>query len=288
MIVVTLESMKTGTLAIFGTGLIGGSVGLAARQRGLAGTVLGVGRNLDRLSRAKQQGVLDEVSVDLEQAAARADFMVFCTPVEIIVDQIRSIAPFCRPGCLITDAGSTKAAIVGALEPDWQGEGTFVGSHPLAGSEKQGADFADARLFQGRLTVITPTARTPAAAVEKVRSFWQSLGATVVTMTPEEHDQALAHTSHLPHLLASALAAGLPSDLARLAASGFRDTTRIAAGDPSVWTGIFLQNRHRVLESLREFSAGMQEWQAALEKGDRDAITRLLQRGKQARDALGN
>src|SRR5262249_24102977 len=164
----------------------------------------------------------------------------------------------------------------------------FVGSHPLAGSEKRGAEYAQADLFQDRVTVVTRTGLTDAAALERTCSFWQALGSRVRVMTPEDHDRALALTSHLPHLVASALAGLLPPELHELTASGFRDTTRIAAGDPSIWTGIFGQNRTAILAALEMLQARLKLFQEALRAGDGPAVDSLLARAKKVRDALGS
>jgi prephenate dehydrogenase len=280
--------MRIGTLTIVGVGLIGGSIGLAARRRGLADRVIGAGRQAATLERARQLGAIDEACPDLVEAVRQAEVAVFCTPVTLIAEQVLAAAPGCAPGTLLTDAGSTKAAIVGALDGKLPSGVSFVGSHPLAGSEKRGPEHADADLFQGRVTVVTPGPRSDQAAVERAIAFWQALGSRVVLMEPEEHDRALALTSHLPHLLASALAGVLPPELRQLAATGFRDTTRIAAGDPSLWTGIFLQNRAALLEALEELQGQLIEFQKALMTGDQPATDALLARGKRSRDALGN
>jgi prephenate dehydrogenase len=163
----------------------------------------------------------------------------------------------------------------------------FVGSHPLAGSEKRGPEHADADLFQGRVTVVTPTPQTDGAAVDRTVEFWRGLDSRVIVMAPDEHDRALAVTSHLPHLLASALAGILPPELRELTATGFRDTTRIAAGDPSLWTGILMQNRAALIEALGLVQDQVIEFKKALMAGDQAAIDALLARGKRSRDALG-
>jgi prephenate dehydrogenase len=164
----------------------------------------------------------------------------------------------------------------------------FVGSHPLAGSEKRGPQYADAYLFHNRWVVLTPTERTASAALERTRALWQALGAKVKVLSPAEHDRGLALTSHLPHLLASTLAGVLPQDLLDLAATGFRDTTRIAAGDPALWTAIFSQNRQALLEALGRFDLNLQALRSALEKQDWTELDRLLSQAKKVRDALGS
>ena len=237
--------MRLRTLTIVGVGLIGGSIGLAARQRGLAEHILGAGRRRSSLESARRLGAIDEASLDLVQAVHRADLAVFCTPVGDIAHQVLAAAPGCAVDTLLTDAGSTKAVIVRTIEEGLPSGVAFVGSHPLAGSEQSGPEHAVADLFDGRLTVVTRTPRTDPGALERIAAFWESLGSHVKVMDPEQHDQALALTSHLPHLLASALAGLLTPELTELTATGFRDTTRIASGDPAIWTGILLHNRGR-------------------------------------------
>jgi prephenate dehydrogenase len=280
--------MRVNTLAIIGVGLIGGSVGLAAKRRGLAGRVIGAGRQLTTLELAQSLGAIDEATLDQARAAAQADFVVYCTPVDGIAAQVLAAAPQCRPGTVLTDAGSTKAAIVRALDGQLPAGVAFVGAHPLAGSEKRGPEYAQPDLFEGRVTVVTPTAATDPAAVERVVQFWRTLGARVRCMDPEGHDRALAVTSHLPHLVAAALAGVLPPDLGGLTAGGFRDTTRIAAGDPALWTAIFAQNRPAMLNALDGFTAKLAEFHQALEAGDLVALDRLLTEAKRVRDALGS
>jgi prephenate dehydrogenase len=275
-------------LTIVGVGLIGGSIGLAARRRKLAGRVVGVGRSRTALDTARQLGAIDEGCLDLGEGVRRAELIVFCTPVDLISEQVITAGSSCRPGALLTDAGSTKGAIIRAINGGLQTGVSFVGGHPLAGSEKRGPEHADADLFQGRVTVVTPTAQTDPAALERLIAFWKALGSRVTIMDPDEHDRALAFTSHLPHLLASALAGVLPPEMRDLTATGFRDTTRIAAGDPSIWTGILLQNRAAILDALGGVQDRLDEFKAALEAGNAAAVDALLTRGKRNRDALGN
>jgi prephenate dehydrogenase len=208
--------------------------------------------------------------------------------VDRIAEQVLSAAPACPGAALLTDAGSTKAKIVAAIE-DKLGDGaTFVGSHPLSGSEKRGPEHAEADLFVNRWTVVTPTPRTDPKAVERTKAFWEALGARVRLMSPEEHDRALAVTSHLPHVAACALAGILAPELHELTAGGFRDSTRVAAGDPALWSAIFAHNRQAILDALAHFSDRLQEFRLALQNGDARAIDDLLTRAKKARDALGS
>jgi prephenate dehydrogenase len=280
--------MKITTLTIVGVGLIGGSIGLAAKRRGLAERVIGAGRQQSSLARALSLGAIDEGSLDLARAVQRAEVAVFCTPVDHIAEQVLTAAPGCVPGTLLTDAGSTKAAIVRGVEGRLPKGVAFVGSHPLAGSEKRGPEHAEADLFEDRLTIVTQTPYTDSLALERTAAFWQALGSKVRVMNPEEHDQALAQTSHLPHLLAAALAGSLPPQLYALTATGFRDTTRVAAGDPGLWTGILTQNRNAVLAALTQLEGRLTQFRNALETENGPAIHDLLAQAKKVRDALGS
>ncbi|MSQ95709.1 MAG: prephenate dehydrogenase/arogenate dehydrogenase family protein [Gemmataceae bacterium] len=276
------------TLTIVGVGLIGGSIGLAAKKRGLAQRVVGVGRDEGKLENARARGAIDDYKIDLSAAAPDADLIVFCTPVDRIADEVRQASAHCKPAAILTDAGSTKHAIVEAVESASPPGLLFVGAHPLAGSEKKGVKNAHADLFVERCTVLTPTAKTPPAAVKSVRSFWQELGARVQLMSPQEHDQALALTSHLPHLLAAALAGMLPNELHGLTATGFRDTTRVAAGDPDVWTPIFRHNRVAVLDALNLLEERLRFFRNLLANDYVPLLEKFLAQGKKVRDALGS
>ncbi len=184
--------------------------------------------------------------------------------------------------------GSTKAGIVREVQAGLSGDVTFIGGHPLAGSEKNGPENAGPDLFKDRLVVLTPTPDTPPAPLQRLSDFWQQLGARVRLMSPEDHDEALALTSHLPHLLASALAGVLPPELAELTATGFRDTTRLASGLPQLWQAIFLSNREALLRALGPLEARLQLFREALCHGDPEQLRQLLLQGKMVRDRLNS
>jgi prephenate dehydrogenase len=281
--------MRVETLTIVGVGLIGGSVGLAAKARGVARWVVGVGRDERTLARAASVGAIDSFTTNLAEGASSADVIVVCTPVDRVAADVLTAATAAPPRSVVTDAGSTKGNIVRALDGKMPAKAApFVGSHPLAGSEKKGAAHARADLFADRVVVVTPTAETDQEAAAVVDLFWQSLGARVVRMDPFEHDQALAVTSHLPHAAASGLAGVTPVGWLALTAGGFRDVTRIAAADPELWAAIFVANREAVLAAADRFAGRMAEFRRALEAGDRAGLVRWLADGKKVRDALGS
>eukprot|EP00913_Durusdinium_trenchii_P008889 g8355.t1 len=274
------------TIAIVGVGLIGGSIAAAVKARGVAKRVIGVGRSRSRLQPAVDRGLIDSVETDAATAAAGAGVIVFCTPVDRIVDGIRGVLSHCADGTIVTDAGSVKAEICRELAGESSGNAAFVGSHPLAGSEKHGYENADAELFDGRICVVTPDASTSADALGRVSQFWQALGMRVLERSPEEHDRLLAATSHLPHLLAASLATLLNDDNRDFAASGFRDTTRIAASDPELWGAILAANADATAEAVDQVLKVVLEFRKSLAERDRAALKNLFETAKRNRDTL--
>ncbi len=276
------------TVAIVGVGLIGGSVGRALLERGLAKQVVGIGHRATSLRAAKKVGAVTSTTTDLARGVARANLVVICTPVEQIAAQALVALNHAPAGALITDAGSTKQQIVAAVEKKLPPGGRFVGSHPMAGSEKSGPGEARADLFVGRAVIVTPTKKSPAADTEAVGEFWAALGARVFMMSPEAHDRAVAGTSHLPHLISALLAAVTRSEDAPLIAGGWLDTTRVAGGDPELWRQILQSNDQQVLAALAQFEKQLTSARRALERGDGARLAKLLAQGKAVRDALGN
>ena len=276
------------TVAVVGVGLIGGSIGLALQARRLAGRVIGVGRSAASLAAARKAKVVTDTTLDLDAAAAEADLVVVATDVGSITTLLDQIDAAVRPGTLITDAGSTKASIVAAWEKRRRRRrGRFVGGHPIAGSHKSGPAAADAALFEGRVTIVTPARGTPAADAEAIGGFWAAVGSTVFMMSPQEHDKLLAATSHAPHLIAAAIALATPAAARQFTAGGWRDTTRIAAGDPELWADILLDNAAPVAKALARIATGAEKMLAAIESGDRRRLMTLLTRAKEERDAVG-
>ena len=275
------------TVTVVGAGLIGGSVGLALQRRGLVRQVIGVGRRESSLRRAKQLGVVTATTTSLELGVKEAEFVVVATPVETVVDRIRAVADHCLPDAVVTDAASTKQSIVESIGDSGLGD-LFVGSHPMAGSEKTGPEAADPDLFQGRLVVVTPTGETAVQRTEIVERFWESLGARTLQMDPAVHDEAVANASHLPHVLASALAATANERALSVVGTGWLDTTRIAAGDAELWRQILMDNRSRIIAEIDKLSGVLRGFRQALADSNDAELIRLLQQGKERRDAVGN
>ena len=274
--------MEIETLAIVGVGLIGASIGAAAKSHGVARHVVGIDTNHEHLHTALANRFIDAVAESVKEA----DFIVVCVPVDQIADCVIEAARIVRSDAVITDAGSTKGRIVDAVSR--HSIGNFVGSHPMAGSEKKGPAYARADLFHDRPVILTPTHNADDRLTQRVGAFWQQLGARVVRMTPESHDRAVAAVSHLPHAVAAALAGQTDPDLLPLSAGGFRDTTRVAGAGPGIWTPIFRENRAAVLAALDHFSDHLARFRALLAADDGPGLTAWLAEAKRVRDALGS
>jgi len=276
-------------VAIVGVGLLGGSIGLALRQRGLAAEVVGIGRRQASLDKALACGAIDRAELDLKQGVASADIVVVASPVASVVDHVCLALTSVGSQALVTDVGSTKAAICAGVEKQAPALAPqFVGSHPLAGDHRTGPENARANLLDGKTVVVTPTRATSESTADRVEAFWKSLDARVVRMSPEKHDQALAATSHLPHLLASALAASTPDEWLSLVATGWADTTRVAAADPELWTQIFSQNQTALLEALDRLVEQIDQLREGISAENWPQIQDTLQKAKRIRDTLGN
>lgn len=280
-----------GELAIVGVGLLGGSIGAAARQRGLFSRVVGVCRSARAADRARQQGVVDEATIDAARGVSEASIVVICTPVSSIAGAYATIAPACPRGCVVTDAGSTKQELVTEIETLRTSRTTlppFVGSHPLAGDHRCGPEAARPDLLLDKTVIVTPTPATDPEALARVEQFWRSLGAKLSTLSPTEHDRLLAASSHLPHLAASLLAGTTAEEALPWTGAGWRDTTRVAAGDPALWADILISNRQNILEAGRLLEDSLRGALAALEAGDRDRLVEVLEQGSARRNAVGS
>lgn len=273
---------KIGTVAIIGTGLIGGSLGLAIRKQKLAGRVIGVSRTKESLVAAVRTGAIDAGSRDL--AAIRgADMVIVCLPVGEIILQAPRIAALAGADCLICDAGSTKSEIVKSFSRLTR---RFVGCHPMAGSEKRGIANASVALFTSSFCILTKTRSTDSAALAAAQAFWNKICGETVVMTPEEHDRAMAVVSHLPHAAAFALVNSVPQGLLKLAAGGFRDATRLAASDEDIWSDIFLTNRKAIGASLAIFERELRALRTAITHGNAPALRRMIVAAKHKRLSL--
>ncbi len=285
----TLDISQLTRITIWGVGLIGGSLGLALKKFGFKGEIVGLGRNIGRLENALQQNAVDFVTTDLEEGINNCDIVVLCVPVDLVPEFVNRIIDTVgrqKNNIVVTDVGSTKSELVHTVQQHIQSAKTqsvsFVGGHPMAGSHETGVSAARANLFEGAKCIITPTDNTDNDALQLIKELWKFVGAIPYQCTPEVHDLLIGTASHLPHLIASILTntvaeMEIPEGKAlEFTATGFRDSTRIAAGSPELWTGIFMQNRDVMLSLIDSFIGNMNEIKTLLQKRDITEIERIL------------
>lgn len=278
--------------AIIGVGLIGGSFGMALRKRGLAGRVVGIGRNSQRLQRGADLGAVDSWTTDLQAGVRDADLVYVSTPVGMEVEFIRQVVPHAKPGCVITDAGSTKSEVCRGADALMREGVRFVGGHPMAGSEAAGVESAKPDLFVNAAYVLTPTERTDPDALALVHSLAEGIGSRIIVMDPESHDRCAAVISHLPHLIAAALVSLAKEQSSRdpqvgdLIAGSFRDMTRVAGSPPVIWRDICMTNVGAIREAAEVFQRLLDEGVKLVEAKDGEAFEDWFASAKAVRDSL--
>ena len=282
--------MQFKKITIVGVGLLGGSIGLAVRQRRLAREIAGFVRRAASVKDCEKACAADYATTDLLAAVSNADLVILCTPLAQMRSLTEQILPALKRGAIVTDVGSVKAGVVRELESLVQKSGAhFVGSHPMAGGEKMGVLAARADLYANSVCVVTPTKKSNTNAIRKLEKFWQSLGAQTLRLDAAEHDLLVIRSSHLPHVVAATLAnlvlnPGNPKTQTALCATGFRDSTRIASGSPEMWRDIALANRKNVSRAMDAFVAELKKFQSALKRNDAKAVEKFFAAAKARRD----
>jgi prephenate dehydrogenase len=277
-------------VTLVGVGLLGGSLGLAIKERRLAAKVDGFVRRSASIAECERLRVVDHATRDLARAVEGADLVILCPPLSQMRELTEQMLQALKPGAIVTDVGSVKGSVVDVLEPLIAGAGAhFVGSHPMAGGERMGASAARPDLFAQSICLITPTANSDPKAVQLIEQFWKAVGARTLKLSPAAHDDLVSRSSHLPHVVAAELANYVlspvhPPEQAVVCANGFRDTTRIASGSPEMWRDIALANRKNLSRVLGVFIEDLEEFRLALDNGDIKAIEEFFEKGKQRRD----
>ncbi len=283
---------KLGKVAIFGVGLIGGSLGLALKKKGLAREVAGIGRRSSSIRKAVGREAVDWGTLSVTKGVKGAELVVLAVPVGLIAEKGVEAAAKMDEGAVLTDVGSVKGAAMRELERNLpavrRARVEFVGGHPIAGSEKSGVEAASAELFDGSVCVLTPGKASSRRALRLVSEMWRSVGCRVVKMSAREHDRLLGEVSHLPHAVASALVQAISEEALEYGAGGFGDTTRIAGGSARLWADILIANRREILRAMGRFEKDLAHLRSAIEKGDRDMVMRLLEETKAKRELFEN
>jgi len=280
---------KFNKITIIGVGLIGGSIGLAIKKKRLAKEVIGVFRRTSTLKKALKHKAVDKGTMSIEDGVKDADLIILATPVSLIPSMAREAIKYAKRNTVITDVGSTKKWIVDKIEGQLARSIRglfFIGSHPMAGSEHAGVEFARADLLNGSPCIVTKTAKTGAAALKKITGFWKALGAKVNVMSPAAHDKSVSLISHLPHIVAFGLAGAVPVKELKYAAEGFKDTTRVALSDPRLWADIFASNKREIAKAGLAFEKYYKKIIKAITQGRYSEIVRLLEEAKDVRSFL--
>jgi prephenate dehydrogenase len=279
-------------VTVIGMGLIGGSLAINLKEKGLAGNIVGVGRGLPNLEAAKRLGVVDSFTRDVGEGVSGADLVVVAVPAQSIMPVIKAALPHLKKGSIVTDVGSVKKAVVEEVEPLMPDGVRFVGAHPVAGTENSGVEAAFPELFEGSKCILTPTVSTDKEALEIVKRVWEEAGSHVVCMDAERHDIVLAAISHLPHMIAYSLVNTIGDiessneDILSYSAGGFKDFTRIASSSPEMWKDICALNRDAIVEIIGLFEKRLKELRRLIEEGDAEGLKKDFERAKRVRDSL--
>ncbi|MDH4193530.1 MAG: prephenate dehydrogenase/arogenate dehydrogenase family protein [Nitrospirota bacterium] len=282
-------------VTIIGLGLLGGSLGLVLKEKGLAQTVVGIGRRRESLELAVKMGAIDRFALEPHETVNQSDLIVMATPVETYLPQIQTWGKDLAPSTIVSDVGSVKGQLVLDIEAQLPPSTFFVGAHPIAGKEKSGVAHADSRLFQGARCVVTPTPRTNAQALEKICYLWEAAGSVVLSMDPMEHDWVLGAVSHLPHVVAFSLMHTLQAlqertphapDLLDFSGGGLRDTTRIAASSPEMWRDICVANHENLVKMVDQYIHQLEKFRELLKNRDASGLYNAIAGAKESRERL--
>ena len=279
-------------VAIIGVGLIGGSLAIILREKGIAKNIVGIGRGIKNLETAKKLGVVDEYTQDVKEGVKDCDLVVVATPVASIAKAIKEALPSLKKGAIVTDVGSVKKNIVDEVERFLPDTIHFVAGHPIAGTENAGVEAAFPTLFQNRKCILTPTKKTDKIVLESVKAIWEAAGSQVILMERERHDKILASVSHLPHMVAYSLVNAvadmkdLDENIITYSAGGFKDFTRIASSPPEMWRDICLLNRDAILDMIKRFKTRLSKLEMLIQAKDGQGIYEEFEMAKEVRDSL--
>ncbi|NQT06847.1 MAG: prephenate dehydrogenase [Candidatus Omnitrophica bacterium] len=273
-------------IVIVGVGLIGGSIGLALKRRQLASEIIGVGHRKSSIDKAVRLKAIDSGTLNIKDGVKGADIVIFATPILTMTGLLKKALPNLKKGCIITDVGSTKSTLTKEIESILSGRASFIGGHPMAGSEKRGVEKANASLFKGSLCILTNTQKADERSLKTIKELWTALEAKVVVLSPVLHDKIVSEISHLPHIAAFSIIEAIDKSSLKFASRGFHDTTRIASSDAKVWKDIAISNKGEILRTITNFKKRLSAIERAIEKGDGAALLRIFKRAKAKRESL--
>ena len=284
-----MKKLEFQTVSIIGVGLLGGSIAKGLKERGISKKIIGIGRNPEKLQSAKSSGIIDEFTDNVEKGVKTSDAIIICTPVSLILDFLKKILPHIKDNCLITDVGSTKKSIVIGARKIMGDKQNFIGSHPMAGSEKSGAEFSNPDLFKNATCILTPDKNTPREIINKAKRFWKLLEANVIVLNPAQHDKLIAAISHIPQLSAvslSRLVYEMSEDInliRSIVGNGFRDATRTAQGSPQMWKDIYIDNKEAIVILIDKLINILTDFRNKINSEDEEYLLKKLTEIKEFR-----
>ncbi|MEA3305669.1 MAG: prephenate dehydrogenase [Candidatus Omnitrophota bacterium] len=273
-------------ITIIGVGLIGGSIGMAVKKKGLAFRVVGVTAHRHSLSKALNRGAIDSGTLNVKKSVSGSDIVILAVPVDRVLSTLKKVVSHLKKGCIVFDVASVKKSIVRSAEKILGPRGFFVGAHPMAGSEQRGVDKANGNLFEGAPCIITKTRRTNRQALTTIKNFWKKLGSEIYELSPAEHDKRVGNISHLPHAAAAILFLEAKPSSLKLASTGFMDTTRIASGDPGLWARILKDNSDSASAEIKRYAKKLEIFSELVKAKNEPKIKILLSKAKKKRDKL--
>jgi prephenate dehydrogenase len=278
---------KVDILTIIGVGLIGGSIALAVRKKKLVKRIYGFFRRKSSFQRAIKRKIVDQGFLNLEESVKDADLVILATPILSIIDLGKEILKYIKKETIVTDVGSTKYKIVRILDREYSKKGfNFIGSHPLAGLEKKGCEWAEEGLFQNKLCILTPTSNSSSYCIKTITKFWEKIGSKVINLSPLEHDKIISRLSHLPHLLVFSLLNFLKEDDLKFSSPGFRDLTRIGSSDSAIWSEIFLSNKKNLLGNIDRYIKILKEYQFHIRHSSYEKLVKKIKKANLYRSQL--
>lgn len=280
---------KINKITIIGVGLIGGSIGLALRSKGRAPKIVGVGRRRSSIKKALDLKAIDEGTLNIEDGVEGADIVILATPILSMKKLSKKMAPYLKDGCIVTDVGSAKKRLIGEMKGILPDRVSFVGGHPMAGSEKKGVDIARRDLFKNSVCFLTDMKSTDKVSLRIIKDMWKSMGASVMVLSPDIHDKMVSEISHLPHMVVFSMLMNIDEKSLKFASTGFYDATRIASSDPNLWKDIAISNKEEILKSISNFKKSLLVLERAIKKERSALLLRTFKRAKERRDvALRN
>jgi len=280
-----MKKIGFNNVSIIGVGLIGGSLGLAIKRKKLSNKVIGVGRRKSSISSAKKKGAIDEATLDIGKGVRESDLVIIATPINKVIDIAKKVVKHLPVGAILLDVASTKSNIVLEIEKIVPPYVSYIGTHPIAGSEKKGVKFAEDTMFDNANCIITPTSRTDEEVLTRIKKFWENLGSRIIVMSPQMHDKIVSNISHIPHLIAAVLVK-ISGEYLDFCGGSFKDATRVALSSPEMWTYVFMENKKYILKDMEKIISDFKKFSMLISNNKKQNLLKILNQTKFERQKI--